>query len=383
MFEILHSGLVFDSTRASADERVAFVCSLAPLSNGTILCSFQVGPKKTAPSSHIAIMRSTDRGRNWTRLPLDIPVTYQGISGSLGSGEIAEVAPGKLLLVVTWYDRSDPDRPLFDPVTEGLLYSKLLKAFSTDGGRTWSAWEEIPLHGLTGVATSGPLLRWSDGSIGIPCESFKFFDNLETIPHAAWILRSFDGGASFPELTCVATDPSGRMCYWDQRLCVGENPGEYQGLFWTHDRERKEDISVHFSAGHCGQDAPPRPVSTGIIGQISAPLRTDDGKQIALVVDRNRPATMSLWQSRDSRHWSRDEEAVLYRHEERAPLSQGMTDVDYAQYWEDMGKWTFGHPALLALSPTEFLAVYYAGSPGCLSVHSAVVGRAEALAGRS
>ncbi|MGE3777357.1 MAG: hypothetical protein AB7F89_09245, partial [Pirellulaceae bacterium] len=54
-------------------------------------------------------------------------------------------------------------------------------------------------------------------------------------------------------------------------------------------------------------------------------------------------------------------------------VSQGRTDVDYAQYWEDMAKWTFGHPAMAVLGADRVLVSYYAGVPGCMGIHAAVV----------
>ena len=58
---------------------------------------------------------------------------------------------------------------------------------------------------------------------------------------------------------------------------------------------------------------------------------------------------------------------------ERALLSQGATDVDFREYWQDMLKWSFGHPAMRPLAGGRVLLAHYAGTPGCLSVHWARV----------
>jgi len=375
IFQVVDTGLVYDASQAEPHERIAFVCGLYRASSGRIFSTCQLASAKSAPDSHLGLARSRDHGKTWQRLPANIASDFAGIPGSIAGGELTEVEPGRLLLVSTWYDRSDPDRPLFDPVTEGLLKSKILKAFSTDDGETWSAWEEVPLHGLTGAAVSGGLLHWSDGSIGIPFESFKHFDETDHRPQAAWILRSFDGGQTFPHLTPVASDPSGRISYWDQRLCAGPRPGEYLGLFWTHDRELKSDLSVHGKQGRDDEaPSPERPLPTGMEGQISAVTFLPDGSALACVVNRNRPATLSLWHSSDGgKTWPANAKTVVYDHEEKARLSQGASDIDFAQYWEDMGRWTFGHPALLALSDHEILLTYYAGSPGALNIHWALI----------
>lgn len=370
-FQIIDTGLVYDASGATSHERIAFVCGLYRASSGSIFATFQLASAKSAPDSHLGLARSRDQGKTWQRLPARLSTSFAGAPGSIAGGELMEISPGRLMVVSTWYDRTDPERPLFDPVTEGLLKSKILKAFSDDDGETWSSWEEIPLQGLTGAAVSGGLLTWSDGSCGVAFESFKHYDETEDRPQAAWILRSFDGGQTFPELTQVASDPSGRVSYWDQRLCAGPAPGEYIGLFWTHDRGLKSDLSVHAKRGTCGQTpASTLPQPTGMEGQISAVTFLSDSSVLACVVDRNRPATLSLWHSLDrGKTWPVDGKTVVYDHEEKARLTQGSSDIDFAQYWEDMGRWTFGHPALLPISDREILLTFYAGTPGALSIH--------------
>jgi hypothetical protein len=54
-------------------------------------------------------------------------------------------------------------------------------------------------------------------------------------------------------------------------------------------------------------------------------------------------------------------------------LSQYKANVDFAQYWEDMGKWTFGHPAIRPLDKGRVLVAYYAGTPERMSIHWARV----------
>jgi hypothetical protein len=287
---------------------------------------------------------------------------------------MVEVAPGRLLLFSTWFDRSDPARPLFDPVTEGILRSKQLLAVSTDDGDTWSAWQEIPTPGLTGCATTGPVTAWPDGTIAYAFESFKEYDDPRPGYHAAWLLISRDGGRSFEKPFLLAQDSAHRVYYWDQRLCPTDKPGEFVALFWTHDLQAKRDLSGHFLRASINRPITELPRDTGIPGQIAAPLLLPDGRILAFVVDRGRPGTMRLWQSRDGgASWPEDEALTVHQHEEQAKLSQGRENIDFKQYWEDMGKWSFGHPAIRLLDDDHVLLAYYAGTPERMSIHWAHV----------
>lgn len=99
-------------------------------------------------------------------------------------------------------------------------------------------------------------------------------------------------------------------------------------------------------------------------------MQLADGRVLAFVVDRVKPATLKLWVSRDGgKSWPEKDAFVVYNHEEKAAVTQGQKNVDYAQYWEDMGKWSFGHPVIHPLADGKVLLLYYAGAPERMSIH--------------
>ncbi|MEX2114519.1 MAG: sialidase family protein [Pirellulales bacterium] len=369
-------GLVYDAAAAPSARRVAFFSSLCVLQSGTILCGFEVGSAKHAVDSAVGICRSRDSGATWQLLRHRFTTTLAGVAGSLGGAEMVEIAPGQLQLWATWFDRSEPDRPLFDPATEGILHSKLLLASSSDDGETWSPWQEVATPGLSGCATTGPIVAWPDGTLAYAFESFKEFDDPRPARHAAWLLVSRDGGRTRGEPLLVANDPAGDRLYWDQRLCPTSRPGELVAMFWTHDRAQQRDLNVHLRrAAIDGRGITGESIrATTIPGQIAAPLLLDDQRLLAFVVDRARPGTMKLWQSRDGGlSWPVDDGLLVHEHEERAAVTERGDHIDFAQYWEDMLMWNFGHPAIRRLDSERVLLVYYAGTPDCMSIRWARV----------
>lgn len=375
---IVHRTVIFDASRQPDASRIACFTGLCSLRSGTLLCGFQAGPGKHAPTATIRLCRSRDGGLSWGELPARFRSDRDGVPGSLAAAELVEAAPGRLLLYSTWFDRSEPERPLFDPATEGILRSRQWMCVSTDEGETWGDWIELPVGALTGCATTGPVLSWSDGRTAYAFESFKEFDDPLPAKHAAWLLISRDGGRTHDAPWLVAQDPRQRVYYWDQRLCpvAAARTGEFIGLFWTHDRAAQRDLRVHYLRASI--DARPeevaQPFETTIPGQIAAPLSLADGRVLAFVVDRGGPCTMKLWQSADDgRSWPESDCLTIYSHDEQARLSQGRDDIDFAQYWQDMGKWSFGHPAIRALSNNRRLCAWYAGTPERMSVHGAIV----------
>lgn len=380
IMQIEDRGFICDTTKRPESERVAAFVGLCATSSGSILCTFQIGSTKNAVNSKLLLYRSRDQGRTWQELSFRFEAKVNGIPGAFSSGEIVEVESGRLLLIATWFDRSDPSRPLFNPVTEGILPSKQLTAFSNNDGDTWSTWRELPIPDLKGCSSTGPILKWPDGVIAYPFESLKELDDPNPAIPGAWCMISRDRGHTFGSPIMVAQHPKNKVYYWDQRLCACNTTGEFIGLFWTHDRENKSDLKVHMrkaSLFHSTFQSAPI-FQTNITGQIAAPLLLKDGRLLAFVVDRSQPGTMTLWSSKDG-GMSWPENLIVHVHDERAALTQGSENIDYAQYWEDMGKWSFGHPAILSLGDGMVLLAYYAGVPNCMSIHWARVNVAEGL----
>ena len=380
MWKIEDSGIIFPADEQPREKQIAYFTSLCVLRSGKILCGFQNGPTKHAASSTVGLCQSTDQGQTWETLPIDLPTVLDGTPGSLSGGELVEAEPGRLLLFTTWFDRSDPDRPLFDPVTEGILKSKQLLFLSDDEGETWSEPRVLSTGSLTGCAATGPAIQWSDESIAFAFESFKEYDDPRPARHAACVLVSRDGGETFSPPLQVAQHPQHQVYYWDQRLCPGSTPGEFTAMFWTHHLTEQKDLNVHLRhAKVVGNQITGGEIQeTTIPGQIAAPLRLDEQRLLAFVVDRTQPGTMTLWYSQDNGvTWQGEQKLTVHKHEERAALSQGRENIDFKEYWEDMGKWSFGHSAIRQLPNGRVLLAWYAGSPTCMSLHWARVHQDE------
>jgi len=375
--KIDYRAVIYNASQHGEAGQTSFFDSVRRLESGTWLSGCTTGKTKHHHEGTIRVSRSRDDAASWVTLPWKFETKQDGIPGSLAGAEMVEAEPGRVLLFSTWFDRSDPDRPLFDPETEGLLRSRLLVCESTDEGDSWSDWREIPTPGVTGCAMTGPIVQWPNGTLGFNFESFKEFDDPAPVEPGAWMLLSEDGGQNFDRLFGVARHPESLLYYWDQRLCPGSADGEFLALFWTHNRSEQRDIRVHFlRASIDGERSATLPVETSIPGQIAAPLLLDDGRILAFVVDRDRPGTLKIWQSSDEgASWPEGDCLTVHVHDEQALLSQGSgkENVDFAEFWEDMGRWSFGHPTLAKAGAGRVLATWYAGTPDCMSVHSAMI----------
>ena len=112
------------------------------------------------------------------------------------------------------------------------------------------------------------------------------------------------------------------------------------------------------------------PQSTGIAGQICAPLYLDDGRLFAAYVHRHDPPSLRALLSADGgQTWDREGELVFYA-KDLARRESGMQGKrDFGDYWADMNIWTFGHPAVVQLANGELMVAYYAGDSTAMGIH--------------
>jgi hypothetical protein len=220
-------------------------------------------------------------------------------------------------------------------------------------------------------------VQWSDGAIALPFESHKPFDDPDPARRdvqASWLMVSKDFGTTFTGPYLVAQHPQHTVYYWDQRVCAGKQSGDYCALFWTHDRGLGRDVNVHMKQGRLAPaDASSETVQdTMMPGQIATPTYLPGGQLCALVVDRRWPGKIALWLSKDNgASWL--EQAPAYVHSGAAPSGYGSDTVKYAEVWESLEKWRFGHPMMRVLTDRLGLITYYAGTAAGLDIHWARV----------
>ena len=116
-------GLIFDAADAPDAQAISYMTSLAILHSGTIMAGWQNGRTKHDAQNTIRLARSRDSCQTWNVLSAEFPTDWEGVPGSLAAAEMVEPEAGRMLLFTTWFDRSRPERPLFNPETEGILRS--------------------------------------------------------------------------------------------------------------------------------------------------------------------------------------------------------------------------------------------------------------------
>ncbi len=359
MLSVIERGEVYDAGQAErSDDRCCAFPALLQTSDGALLCCFKVGPAKVSSYDRLLLKRSVDGGRTWQLWAQDFPTAYAGVPGSLCAGYLCEPTPGRLLMSQHWIDRRDPSLPLSNPKTGGVLPMKWLLSESGDGGRQWSAPREISLLPHLGTNPTCAIIRLNTGELMQAYESWRPWD-ASTGAQSANVKFSSDEGANWSAPATLARDPQGQRYYWDNRVTRQPGTGRLLAALWTHDSTVGQDLPLHLAWGSPDGRTWAAPQTTPFAGQVTAPLFLDEQTLLLAYVHRQDPPGLRVAVSRDAGvHWEQPQvEVFACPGQTQAGIGLSRSD---AEYWDDMTRWTFGHPNLVQRSEREALLAYYA-----------------------
>ena len=371
--KILDQGIVHDASKAAPSRRFCAFTNTTVLSDGRILVAFHAGSAKESPDENVLMRLSADGGRTWEAVCDGLePLTIDGKLGSWHHGRVTELRPGHLLGAFWWLDRS-AGRPMINPETTGTLPNHIFLLDSFDDGRTWTNRRGVDTRPFPSVALMGAPLVLADGSIAVVSEAWKTYDDASYGEHSGILSISHDGGHTFEPSIVVAHDPANRLLFWDERLAVDPGSGRLVGMFFTHDRVAQQDTNVHIAWSKTADGKSwTDPVDAGFAGQLPRPLILPAGGGrtpcVCVYVHRHWPPSLRAILSPDfGQTWDVEGELIIYDH--TIGSEAGMDGKrGFADYYEDMRFWTFGHVEPGLLPDGTLLAAFYAGDSQSLSV---------------
>lgn len=342
------------------DERfnsITFPC-IEQLPSGRWLATFKASKVKgDGEPTYAMLMWSDDKGKTWSKpvAPVSLPKTKE-IPGQYRTAYTMSLGENRVLMILNWVDCSNPSLPYYDEEEETLKDTKIYYSFSEDKGETWS--EPSLINALPSnepVPLTGPPFRLKDGSIVCHFEINKAIGDRSKWVHRSAMVFSKDQGITWGDTVIVTNVPD--MYYWDQRTNVMADGISIVDYFWTLDGKKNEYINIHSKISSDSGKTWSEFYDTGIYGQPGIPVSLPDGRLFTIDVNRTQNPVITV---RCYPEYGSDCHEPLIVLDYRIN-GQDSRHVSMKDAWQEMYRFSVGHPALLRLSDEELLAYWYAG----------------------
>lgn len=275
----LYSSVIYENPLPQLRSRQSLFPGICILENGDIFATHQIGEAFESVDGSTYISVSSDGGKSFSPSRAafgsvdGIPMTDNGKPTLLPDGRVA-------IFGYEFY-REDPELPIGNPETGGLLPDEVYVSFSDDGGKSFGERQRIKTSFGNGTEASAPLTVLSDGSIASPITGFADWKGDMKHRNCGRLLRSYDGCRSFEDsVICTAFEGDEISCF-EQRMCQTKN-GTIAVISWNENFKTGERMNNHITISTDNGKSFSPPIDTGIHGQASSLIPLDEDRVMSL-----------------------------------------------------------------------------------------------------
>ena len=303
------------------------------------------------------ISRSVDGGKNWSR-PVQMFTRSKYSYSITDYCKVVALKDGRLVALGYAYKRENPELPIGNPVTGGLLDDFVFYSISHDNGYSWG--EMIPVECSWGphVEASAPVTILNDDTWITPITGFPQWDGTMTGAICGRALRSEDQGKTWADdVICMEFDGHSVTCY-EQRMCQLES-GAIICIGWNEDTVTGERLENHYTVSYDQGRTWSKPITTRIMGQASSVCALGGERLLALHAirrDTDRPGIYGYIVDFSERNWNIIEEVLLW--EPETPI---VKDSHMAEIFSFL---KFGQPGAILLKDGDVMMTHWYAKEG-------------------
>lgn len=350
--EITRRSVIYENPLPQLRSRHSLFPNLCELDNGTILACHSISEAFESVDGTSYLSISNDGGFTFN----DPVPMFPGIAAKLKRSDTCKITrlnDGRLLAFGYAFNRSNPELPIGNPKTGGLLDNCIFISFSKDNGATWSQWQIIDTSWGPHAEASAPITVLNDGSWVTPITGFCKWDGTRTGRNCGRILRSDDHGKSWNDDTiCMAFDGDNVTCY-EQRLCQLES-GPVVVIGWNENLITGERLKNHYTISYDNAKTFSEPKNTGIGGQASSVMALDGYKLLSLHAvrrDTERPGIYGYIIDLSKGQWDILDELIVW--EPETPVVKNTRMAEIFSFLK------FGQPSAIRLKDGSILMSHW------------------------
>ncbi|NLM78664.1 MAG: exo-alpha-sialidase [Ruminococcaceae bacterium] len=354
----LFSTIIYENPLPQLRSIISAFPNLCELADGSILAAHQMGEAFESVDGAAYLSRSCDGGKTWSEPWRAFDETQQDAPMS-GSGKLTLLPDGRLMLLGYAFFRENPDLPIGNPQTGGLLDDQVFWSVSEDQGRTWSRQNMVSCTWGPHVEASAPLSVLQNGHWATPITGFPDWDGNMTDRLCGRLLYSHDQGKTWhDDVVCMAFPGDSVTCY-EQRMCELED-GTLVVIGWNEDIKTGERLNNHVTISKDHGKTFSAPLDTGIRGQASSVCALGGMRLLALHAirrDTDRPGIYAYLVDLSDGTWKIEEETVVW--EPQTPVLKNSKMAEVFAFLK------FGQPSAILLKNGDLLMSHWLCEEGC------------------
>ena len=278
--KVLFSSVIFENPLPQLRSLGSAFPGMCLLPDGKILAAHQMGEAFESVDGTTCISVSEDGGKSWSK-PIKAFDKSNETVPMTDCSKPTLLPDGRVMLFGYQFFRHDPELPLGNPETGGLLPDEIFYSFSDDMGKSWSDRISVDCAWNNSVEASAPVTVLADGSLASPITGFPKWDGTSSGRSCGRLIRSFDGGKSWDDSVVCTAFPNDEVTSYEQRMCQTDD-GTIAVISWNENIRTGERMNNHVAISIDNGKTFSAPIDTGIHGQATSILSL--GKSTVMTV---------------------------------------------------------------------------------------------------
>ncbi len=306
-------GVIYRNPLPQLRSRRAYFPGVTPLSGGGFLASFTLGEAMESVDQTTALSVGDAEGKSWKEAGFLIREENRGTRSD--SAKVTALPGGRRIALGYRFDRSQPENPIGNPQTGGLLPNEVFFCEQENETADWSAPRGVRTSFQGPVEASAPLTALGSGAWVSPIANFLDWQGDAREALQGRLLRSDDEGRTWSDQATTLRFPGGRTAVWEQRLCEYEK-GRLCVVAWVEDlktgKAKNNHVALSADDGHSFMD----PLDTGINGQATGIVSLGGGLVMTLHAMRKgteQPGLMAVTADLGGQSWKELGRELIWR----------------------------------------------------------------------
>ena len=278
--KVLHTSYIYENPMPQLRAVNSAFPGVCVLPDGRLMALHQMGQAFESVDGTPYVSYSSDMGKTWTK-PRQVFDKSGETVPLTDCGKPTLLPDGRVMLFGYQFFRENPDLPLGNPETGGLLPSNVYYAISDDMGETWSEKTVIKTSWHGSTEASAPMYVLKDGTLATPITGFPRWDGSSAGRNCGRLLYSRDGGKTWADDVVCAEFPGDTVSCYEQRMAETED-GTLVVTLWCESFATGERLNNFVTVSTDGGRSFSAPQDTGVRGQATGIVSLGGNKVMTL-----------------------------------------------------------------------------------------------------